>query len=177
MKRIDWEKDGGGAEEPSLFNDDSDEELDPAILQGLAGGGDQGYLQSHGVGGLLRDMPPAYVGGADPNALIQDRLMGIRMDIERLLFDGLGGGGGGMPGFMRDPFDHDGFGYNGLFGGGGGLGLGGPFGGHGPPGGGFPPRQHQRDRERVNQANAQRDVREQAVNWAASLFRAPESSA
>lgn len=86
------------------------------------------------VGGLLRDMWPD---GADPNELLQDRLMGIRMDIERLLFQDIGGGfNGGMPGFLRDPFEQDGFGYNGgLFGGGG------PFGGGFGAGAGFPPRQ------------------------------------
>lgn len=131
QRRIEWEKEAEGEAEPALYNDDSDEEFDASALHGL-GGGEPAFMPP--VGGLLRDMWPD---GADPNELLQDRLMGIRMDIERLLFQDIGGGfNGGMPGFLRDPFEQDGFGYNGgLFGGGG------PFGGGFGAGAGFPPRQ------------------------------------
>lgn len=103
--------------------------------------------------------------GPDPNEL--DRFMGLRMDIERLLFQDIGAGlNPAMPGFLRDPFEQEGFGY-----GGGLFGRGGPFGDGFGAGAGFPPRQQQRDRERADQPNLQRDAREPAIDWESSLFR------
>ena len=80
--------------------------------------------------------------------------MGIRMNIERLLQEGMAAG-------LRDPIldaDHP---FN--------IDLG--F---------FPPGQNQRnwqrDRERVNQANAQRDIRDQSINWEQTLFRGQQDT-
>lgn len=118
--------------------------------------GSGGPAPPHPPGGLFREILAG--GRGDPHSAIQDRLLGIRMDIERLLQEGAAAG-------LRDPIlDHleDPFGLGGIFGG-------------GPAG--YPPRHLQRDRERVNQANARRDAREQAVNWDTALFRVPEATA
>ena len=82
------------------------------------------------------------------------RLIDMRMDIERLLHAQI------YDPMMPVGFEDDLHGLGDLFG--------------GPPG--YPPRQPARERERVNQANALRDARDQAVNWESSLYRVPEFS-
>ena len=131
QKRIEWEKDSIHGDEnadknadPPLYTDDSDEDFD-AAANGLGGGGHEPGFPM--VGGLLGDIWRDR--GADHNDALQDRLMGIRMDIERLIFQDIGGGfnHGGMD-YLRDPFELE-FVYNGgVFGGGGGGGAGGGLG-------------------------------------------------
>lgn len=106
--------------EQSIFADESDE--------------DDGPLRNIAPINPYRDEPPGPGRLGDPHGLIQGRLMDIRMDIERLLHEGVAAG-------IRDPIlemDYP-------------LGFGGIFGGGGP---GYPPRQFhplpQRERDRVN---------------------------
>jgi len=109
------------------YGDDSDEE--DAFGAALQGSGGPGAL--HPPAGLFQEILAGGAGRGGPASMIQDRLLGIRMDIERLLQEGAAAG-------LRDPIldqREDPFGLGGLFGGG------------GP---GYPPRHIQRDRERAD---------------------------
>jgi len=89
------------------YGDDSEEE-DSIAAAGHGDGAGQ-PLPSHG--GLFREILAP--GGRDPHGMIQDRLQDIRMDIERLLQEGMAAG-------LRDPIldMEDPFGLGGIFAGG-----------------------------------------------------------
>jgi hypothetical protein len=138
-----------------LFEEESDED-DPASAGARAFLSAEaapfhpgGFSQVVPHRGLFREVLGEQLG---QHAMIQERLMGIRMDIERLLQDGVVAG-------MREPlFDLDEpFGFGGVF-------------------GAHPPRRLEQERARVNEANARRDVRELAATWESALFRVPEAS-
>jgi len=129
-----------------LFEDESD---DDDSQNGGARVGEGGALVIPHRG-LFREVIGEQLG---QHGMIQERLMGIRMDIERLLQEGVVAG-------MRDPL----------------LDLDEPFGFGGVLGAPHHPRRLEQERARVNQANARRDVRELAATWESALFRAPEAS-
>ena len=146
-------KDRGSAETLSrmlqlgLFEEDSEEE-DPLSASVRAEAG--GLVIPHHRG-LFREVIGEQLGQLGQHGMIQERLMGIRMDIERLLQEGVVAG-------MRDPLlDLDEpFGFGGVF-------------------AGHEPRRLEQERARVNQANARRAVGEQVSTWDSALYRLPEA--